>query len=107
MNTVAAMQARSGTVRGASPRAREGGGSSGWMRCHSASGSRRSARVIMGADHPNPSVLVLALAIRGPLRRDHHDLSWPAARIAPWSTTSSSTATSARACRWPACAVPV
>jgi hypothetical protein len=36
MKMIAAMQARSGTVRGAPPRAREGGGgSSGWMRCHS------------------------------------------------------------------------
>jgi hypothetical protein len=33
------MQARSGTVRGAPPRAREGGGgSSGWMRAHNAVG---------------------------------------------------------------------
>src|SRR5437773_7862162 len=27
------------------------GGSRGWMRCHSASGSSRSARVVMGGDH--------------------------------------------------------
>jgi hypothetical protein len=40
MKMIAAMQARSDTVRGAPPRACEGvGGSSGWMRCHSASGS--------------------------------------------------------------------
>jgi hypothetical protein len=52
MNRIAAMQARSGTVRGAPPRAWEGGGGSrGWMRCHSASGSKRSARVVMGGDH--------------------------------------------------------
>jgi hypothetical protein len=48
MNRTAAMQARSETVRGAPPRAWDGGGGSrGWMRCHSASGSRRSARVVM------------------------------------------------------------
>ena len=52
MNRIAAMQARSDTVRGAPPRAREGGGgSSSWIRCHSASGSRRSARVVMSGDH--------------------------------------------------------
>jgi hypothetical protein len=48
----AAMHARSETVRGAPPRAWEGGGGSrGWMRCHSWSGSRRSARVVIGGDH--------------------------------------------------------
>jgi hypothetical protein len=59
MNRTAAMQARSETVRGAPPRAREGGGgNSGRRRCHSASGSSRSARVVMAqmiAHHrPNP-----------------------------------------------------
>jgi hypothetical protein len=56
MNTIAAMQARSGTVRGAPPRAWEGGGgSSGWTRCHSGSGRSLSARVVMGrgsSHHP-------------------------------------------------------
>jgi hypothetical protein len=52
MNRIAAMQARSGTVRGAPPRSREGGGgSSGWTRCHSWSGSRRSARLFIAGDH--------------------------------------------------------
>jgi hypothetical protein len=52
MKTIAAVQARSSTVRGAPPRAREGGGGSkGWIRCHSWSGSKRSARVVMSADH--------------------------------------------------------
>jgi len=52
MNRIAAMQARSGTVRGAPPRAWEGGGgSSGWMRCHSASGNSRSARLLIAGDH--------------------------------------------------------
>jgi hypothetical protein len=40
MKISAAIQARSGTVRGAPPRAWEGGGGNrGWMRCHSWSGS--------------------------------------------------------------------
>jgi hypothetical protein len=52
MKMIAAMQARSGTVRGAPPRAWEGGGgSSGWMRCQSWSGSSRSARIVMRRDH--------------------------------------------------------
>ena len=52
MKMIAAMQARSATVRGTPPRAREGGGgSSGWMRCHSASGRSLSARVVMSGDH--------------------------------------------------------
>jgi hypothetical protein len=50
MKMTAAMQARSDTVRGAPPRAREGGGgSSGWRRCHSASGRSVSGRVAMSA----------------------------------------------------------
>ena len=53
MKMIAAMQGRSGTVRGAPPRAREGGGgSSGWMRCHSPLGSSLSASVVMSRDHP-------------------------------------------------------
>jgi hypothetical protein len=56
MKMIAAMQARSDTVRGAPPRAWEGGGgSSGWMRCHNESGSRRSASVVMGGEHPTTS----------------------------------------------------
>jgi hypothetical protein len=52
MKMIAAMQARSDTVRGAPPRAWEGGGGSrGWMRCHSASGRSLSARVVMSGDH--------------------------------------------------------
>jgi hypothetical protein len=52
MKMIAAMQARSDTVRGAPPRAREGGGgSSGCKRCHSASGSRRSAKLFIAGDH--------------------------------------------------------
>jgi hypothetical protein len=52
MNKIAAMQARSGTVRGAPPRAWEGGGASrGWMRSQSASGKSRSARVLIAGDH--------------------------------------------------------
>ena len=60
MKMIAAMQARSGTVRGAPPRVREGGGgSSGWTRCHSWSGNRRSARVVMRRDHPRrPSAAI-------------------------------------------------
>ena len=53
MKMIAAMQGRSGTVRGTPPRAREGGGgSSGWMRCHSPLGSSLSASVVMSRDHP-------------------------------------------------------
>jgi hypothetical protein len=45
MNTNAATRLRSGTRRGTLPRGRGGGaGSSGWMRCHSSSGSSRSTR---------------------------------------------------------------
>jgi hypothetical protein len=52
MKMIAAMQARSETVRGAPPRAWEGGGGNrGWIRCHSWSGSNRSARVVMSRDH--------------------------------------------------------
>jgi hypothetical protein len=79
MNRIAAMQARSGTVRGAPPRAWEGrGGSSGWMRCHKGSGSSRSARVVIGrgsshaARSPAPipqlrfrNVLLLSFTNRG------------------------------------------
>ena len=59
MNRIATIQARSGTVRGAPPRAREGGGGSrAWMRCHSLSGSSRSARAVMAGiiapNQPNP-----------------------------------------------------
>jgi hypothetical protein len=31
------------------------GGSSGWMRCHGASGSNRSTRLVMGREHPSAS----------------------------------------------------
>jgi hypothetical protein len=62
MKMIAAMQARSGTVRGAPPRAREGGGSSGWRRRHSASGSRRSGGVDMGRDHPTQPAHALPIA---------------------------------------------
>src|SRR6266536_2779317 len=58
MNTIAAMQARSGTVRGAPPPG--GGGSSGWIRSHSASGSRRSGSDCM----PPRSQAGLALVTR-------------------------------------------
>jgi hypothetical protein len=52
MKMIAAMHARSETVRGAPPRAWEGGGgSSGCRRCHNASGSRRSARLFIAGDH--------------------------------------------------------
>ena len=51
MKMIAAMHARSETVRGAPPRAWEGGGgSSGCRRCHSWSGSRRSAKVVMAGE---------------------------------------------------------
>jgi hypothetical protein len=52
MKTIAAMQARSETVRGAPP-ARSGGWrwQRGWMRCHSGSGSSQSASVVMSRDH--------------------------------------------------------
>jgi hypothetical protein len=44
-----------GTVRGAPPRAWEGGGGSGPMRHHSGSGRRVSARVVIsGEHHPQP-----------------------------------------------------
>jgi hypothetical protein len=56
MKMIAAMQARSETVRGAPPRAWEGGGGSrGWMRCHNWSGSSRSARAVMSGDHRTTS----------------------------------------------------
>ena len=51
MKMIAAMQARSGTVRGAAAGMGGWGCSRGWMCCHSASGSSRSARVVIGGDH--------------------------------------------------------
>lgn len=55
MNTIAAMHDRSDTVRGAPPRAWEGGGGSrGWMRCHIRSGSSRSAKVVMSPGSSQP-----------------------------------------------------
>ena len=52
MKMIAAMHVRSDTVRGAPPRAREGGGGrTGWTRCHNASGKSLSARVVMTRDH--------------------------------------------------------
>jgi hypothetical protein len=52
MNRTAAMQARSETVRGAPPRAWDGGWQQGWMRCHSASAGSRSARVVVTGSLP-------------------------------------------------------
>jgi ribosomal-protein-serine acetyltransferase len=55
MKMIAAMQARFDTVRGAPPRAWEGGvGSRGWTRCHSWSGSNRSAKVVMAGEDTQP-----------------------------------------------------
>jgi ribosomal-protein-serine acetyltransferase len=55
MKMIAATQARSGTVRGAPPRAWEGGGgNSGWMRCQSGSGSSRSAKAVMAEPDTQP-----------------------------------------------------
>jgi hypothetical protein len=64
MNTIAAMQAWSGTVRGASP--------------YSARDSSGSARVLMGGDHPKPSCTRWRSWARA---RDRTMIwSWPAAR---------------------------
>jgi hypothetical protein len=62
MNTSAATQLRSGTRRGTPPRGRGGGAwSSGWMRCHSASGRSRSTRLVMtGAIPRRPRTAQLA-----------------------------------------------
>jgi hypothetical protein len=55
MKMSAATQLRSGTRRGTPPRGRGGGGgSSGWMRCHSALGRSRSTRLVMAGSIPAP-----------------------------------------------------
>jgi hypothetical protein len=60
MKMIAAMQARSDTVRGAPPRAWEGGGgNSGWMRCQSGSGSSRSAKAVMAKQDTQPNTGLL------------------------------------------------
>jgi hypothetical protein len=57
VKTSAATQLRSGMRRGTPPRGRGGGaGSSGWTRCHSASGRSRSTRLLMpGASKSSPN----------------------------------------------------
>jgi hypothetical protein len=59
MKMTAPTQLRSGTRRGTPPHGPGGGaGSSGWMRCHSASGSSRSTRLVMaGASQHQPESL--------------------------------------------------
>jgi hypothetical protein len=68
MKMIAALQARSDTVRGAPPRAREGGGGSSGLDTLPMPG--RQELIGQGGherDHPKPSVL--ALAIAGPTAR--------------------------------------
>ncbi len=85
MNTIAAMQARSGTVRGAPPPG--GGGSRGWMRCHSASGSSRSAsgggglRRLIPDTIPAPQRPVTRTLARDPTPA--HDHPTTASRMSP------------------------
>jgi hypothetical protein len=69
MKMIAAMQARSGTVRGAPPRAWEGGsGSRGWRRCHSWSGSSRSAKVVMAGEDTQPQTGLLTRLVAPTIR---------------------------------------
>ena len=68
MKMIAAMQARSDTVRGAPPRAWEGGGGSkGWMRCHNWSGSLRfrPSRIESPRTEQELASLVLTIAAQG------------------------------------------
>ena len=77
MQRIAAMPARSDTVRGAPPGAWQGGGgSSGGKRCHRWSGSRRSAKLGMAGQETQRQTGLLD--------------GWQAATIQSWTSPVSS-----------------